>query len=187
MCLRIQCVKAYHPKFPHQFCGGSILQHITSIIRLRKSSYSSRRRAKHKNHRHCNCYELHSLKAHPIIMVTSHSMSALTISSQIHSIQQTSRIFVIIKKSPNRFDIIFTMSYPSGDEPGRSEWSLRINHMPYFARLRVLKSLLYDTHYLLRVSLDFICLTYVKFVIYRLFNFICLFLILHFTCDFIFN
>ena len=56
-----------------------------------------------------------------------------------------------------------------------------------FARLRVLKSLLYDTHYLLRVSLDFICLTYVKFVIYRLFNFICLFLILHFTCDFIFN
>lgn len=119
-------------------------------------------------------------------------MSALTFSSQIHGIQQTSMLFILIIKIPGGFDILlktvsYIMSYPSG--------IIFIYICLYlfvptaytitFDRLRILKSLLYDTHYLLRVSLDIICLSDVKFIIYRLFNFICLFFILHVTCNFI--
>lgn len=121
-------------------------------------------------------------------------MSALTFSSQIHGIQQTSMLFILIIKIPGGFDILlktvsYIMSYPSGIIFIYIYLYLfvPITYTITFDRLRILISLLYDTHYLLRVSLDIICLSNIKFVIYSLFNFIYLFLILHFACDFIFN
>lgn len=46
-------------------------------------------------------------------------MSALTFSSQIHGIQQTSMLFILIIKIPGGFDVLlktvsYIMSYPSG-------------------------------------------------------------------------
>ena len=104
-------------------------------------------------------------------------MSALTFSSQIHGIQQTSMLFILIIKIPGGFDILlktvsYIMSYPSGIIFIYICLYLfvPITYTITFDRLRILMSLLYDTHYLLRVSLDIICLSNIKFVIYSLFN-----------------